>query len=168
MRLAVLAILAACHGPALPAVPGKGGPAWVELQTEHFTLWTDAPAARGRQLVRQIEHLRQVVLGVGFDSPRAEGRSLVIAMRDADEVGAFVPEQFIAYAWSGEAILEPMIVIPGRVAAAHPDDWRAWWLVGFALHWSGDEASAARDKACAILAKRPATSAPTNWCPAHP
>ena len=41
------------------------------------------------------------------------------------------------------------------VAAAHPDDWRAWWLVG--LH--GDRALA-HEKLCAAAAADPDAGAP--------
>jgi hypothetical protein len=34
-------------------------------------------------------------------------------------------------------------------ATAHPDDWRAWWLVGFAVQ-QGPEAADAFDKLCAL------------------
>lgn len=117
MRLALLVLLAACHGPALPATPGKGGPAWIEVQSEHFTIWTDAPRGKAMRLVREMEHLRQVVIGVGFSSTRVDGRSFVIALRDAEEVGAFVPEQFIAFAFYGGALKQSAIVL-----AADSDD----------------------------------------------
>jgi hypothetical protein len=100
------------HGPALPAIPGKGGPAWIEIQSEHFTLWTDGPRDRAQRLIRQMEHLRQVVLGTGFTSANAEGRSLVLALRDAEEVGVFVPPQFAAFASSGGAARQGVIILP--------------------------------------------------------
>lgn len=111
MRLALLVVLAAaCRGPALPALPSQGGPAWIELSSEHFTLWTDASRGRARTLIREMEHLRQVVIGVGF-SGSFEGKSFVIALRDADEVGVFVPEQFTAFAFYGGALKQPGIVL---------------------------------------------------------
>lgn len=112
--LVVAAVAAACHGPALPQVPGKGGPAWLELQSEHFTLWTDSSRERAQRLIREMEHHRQVVLGVGFNSTRAEGRSFVLALRDSEEVGVFLPEQFVAMAYSGSAVLQPVIVLPAK------------------------------------------------------
>ncbi len=114
MKALVVLLLcaAACHGPALPAVPGKGGPVWIELQSAHFTLWTDSSRSRAQKLIREMEHLRQVILGVGFSGGSAEGRSLVLALRDSEEVGVFVPEQFIAYAWSGGTARQPLIVLP--------------------------------------------------------
>jgi len=109
----------ACHGPALPAIPGKGGPAWLEVQSAHFTVWTDSSRSRAHELIREMEHLRQVILGVGFSGTAAEGRSLVLALRDSEEVGVFVPEPFIAYASSGGAAHQPLIVLP---ADAKGDD----------------------------------------------
>src|SRR5687767_7247768 len=112
MRLALVVLVAACHGAAVPAVPGKGGPAWIEVQSEHFTVWSDAPRNKALALIRDLEHLRQVVLGVGFSNARMDGRSLVIALRDSEEVGAYVPEQFTAFAFWGGALKQPGIVLP--------------------------------------------------------
>lgn len=51
------------------------------------------------------------------------------------------------------------------IAAAHPDDWRAWWLVGWAST-SGESARAARIKMCALLEKNPAALPPQACAPA--
>ena len=96
----------------MPAVPGTGGPAWFELESEHFTVWTDSSRSRARALIREMEHLRQVVLGVGFSGAHVEGKSFVIALRDSDEVGVFVPESVAAFASAGGAIQQPVIVLP--------------------------------------------------------
>jgi hypothetical protein len=100
-------------------VPSQGGPAWIELTSDHFTIWTDSTPAHARQLVREMEHLRQVVLGVAFSELPTEGRCFVIALRDANEVRAFIPEGFLAFAWPphGNPLREPMILI-----AADADD----------------------------------------------
>jgi hypothetical protein len=45
------------------------------------------------------------------------------------------------------------------VAAAHPDDWRAWWLVGRATSGTKDSHEA-RVKMCALLEKNPAALPP--------
>jgi hypothetical protein len=95
-------------------VPSQGGPAWTELTSEHFTLWTDAPAARGRELIENCEHLHQIVFGVAFPWLPPGGKSLVIALRDRYEVEAFVPSLFIAYAMPSSAALEPVIVIDAQ------------------------------------------------------
>ena len=49
------------------------------------------------------------------------------------------------------------------IAAAHPDDWRAWSLLAITLH-SGSEAFAARDKACRLAAGNPAILPPDGLC----
>jgi len=85
--LAVATALAACAA-ALPAVPSKGGPAWRELTSEHFTVWTDADPERARDLVRDMERFRQVLVGAAFPSVAASGRSLAIVLRDDDELAA--------------------------------------------------------------------------------
>ena len=113
MRSLVLLLACAC-GPALPAVPGRGGPAWIELESDHFTLWTDAGPSRGRELVRDMEHLRQVIYGVAFARFSGKGRSFVIALRDLDEVHVFVPGQFVAFASFPplDDLRRPTIVLP--------------------------------------------------------
>src|SRR5205814_8277341 len=82
--------LAAC-GAAIPPVHGKGGPAWAELTSEHFTVWTDGDLERVREEVRDMEYRRRPVVGVMFPSAPASGRMLVIALRDDDELAAFAP-----------------------------------------------------------------------------
>src|SRR5262245_24480657 len=88
--IAALLGLGAC-GAAIPPVHGKGGPAWVELTSEHFTVWTDGDLERVREHVREMEYLRRLVVGVMFPSAPASGRMLVIALRDDDELTAFAP-----------------------------------------------------------------------------
>jgi hypothetical protein len=57
----VVVLLVAC-GPAIPPLPSAGGPAWLELASGHFTLWTDAGAERGRELVREMERRYQLIM----------------------------------------------------------------------------------------------------------
>ena len=121
-----LLLLAAC-GAAVPPLPGKGGPAWHELTSEHFVVWTDAPVERGRELIREMEELRQVVIGIGFHGAASGGQAFVVALRDDDEVGAFMPGDFAAIASPAKSyIRQPMILLaaeskrdPSHVIAAH-------------------------------------------------
>lgn len=123
----VIGAAVAC-GAAVPPVPGKGGPAWTELTSEHFTVWTDAEPDQVRELIRAMERLRQVVVGVAFPSVPAGGRMLVIALRDDDELAAFSPTHqprpFAAP--PGAPLWQPMIVLSafsnqqrGDLTAAH-------------------------------------------------
>ena len=104
--------LLAC-GAAMPPVPGKGGPAWIELTSEHFTVWTDGPPDRGRELIREMERLWQIVAGVVFPSVPASGRDLVIAFRDDDELTALsLTGEPRAYAIPAQPPLwQPMFVL---------------------------------------------------------
>ena len=86
---AALVLVAACGG-WVPALPSQGGPAWVEVQSEHFTLWTDAGAGRGTELVEQMEYLHQIVFGVAFPTWPDAGRAFAIGLRDSDELHAYI------------------------------------------------------------------------------
>jgi hypothetical protein len=99
--------------PAIPALPSQGGPAWLELTTEHFDVWTDASAEQGRALIRAMEHLRQVIYGVSFMRPTSPSKCIVVALRNVEEVHAFAPEQFIAETWSASnPLMQPVIILP--------------------------------------------------------
>lgn len=122
--LAVLVCSACAAAPVvpIPPLPSAGGPAWTELQSEHFTMWTDASLPRGHALLREMEHLREVVYGVAFPGATNRGRTLVVAFRNSAEVGAYVEKQFVARAYTaGGGIFQPMIVID---ANADEDDRR--------------------------------------------
>jgi uncharacterized protein DUF1570 len=109
-------VCGAC-GPAVPPVPANGGPAWIELTTDHVTLWTDAPAATAREIVADAEHLRQVLLGTAFRSVAREGRIVMIALRDSDEFHAYAPEHVGAYMQpaQGNVLRQPLIVLPADI-----------------------------------------------------
>ncbi len=98
-------------GPAIPALPGQGGPAWTEVTSAHFVMWTDAPSARAKDLITRMEHHRLATLKA-LDNHQDSAKIFVIALRDADEVGAFVPKEFAAYAMPyGNAARRPTIVL---------------------------------------------------------
>ena len=112
MGAMIVAVLGAC-GAAVPPVRGKGGPAWTELTSQHFTVWTDGDPANVRELMREMEYLREVVGSVMFPSTPASARTLVIALRDDDELAAFSPTgEPRPYAISAHPPLrQPLIVL---------------------------------------------------------
>ncbi len=118
MRSAWLLLLAGC-GAALPPLPSQGGPAWRELSSMHFTLWTDAPPERGRELVQQMEWLRSIIYGVAFPDLPPGGKTFVVAFRDIRESRVFTPTYHDAFASAGGPQHRPMIVMP---ADAYGDD----------------------------------------------
>jgi hypothetical protein len=94
---------------------------WRQLTSAHFVVWTDASPARAQVLMRTIENLRQIVLGVSFFKTEAPGKSFVIAFNDMDEIREYLPVQFVARAWSSQNLLrQPVIVL----AASSLDDDR--------------------------------------------
>jgi hypothetical protein len=109
MRVA-LVLLAACGG-WVPALPSKGGPAWIEVQSEHFTLWTDAGAGRGTELVEQMEYLHQIVFGVAFPSWDGAGRAFAIGLRDSNELHAYIPSMFGALSVPGDNPLHVPVIM---------------------------------------------------------
>src|SRR6478735_8198871 len=106
----VLCLLCAC-AVLRPKPDEKRGP-WRQLTSEHFVVWTDASPPRAQKLMRTMENLHQVVLGVSFFKTEVPGKSFVIAFNDLDEAREYTPVQFIARAWSGQNLLrQPLIVL---------------------------------------------------------
>jgi hypothetical protein len=109
--LIAMLVCGACHA-AIPPVPSQGGPAWTELTSEHFVVWTDSAPDDGRQLIRVMEHLRQIVFGVSVFNPTSNARAFVIALRHHREVRPYLPEQFAAIASTpGYPLYQPFILL---------------------------------------------------------
>jgi hypothetical protein len=121
MRWVALALVIACT-PAIPPLPSRGGPKWVELQTDHFTMWTDDAPDHARKLVRSMEKLQQIVYGIAFPDARATTRTFVIAFRNTKELHAYVAEGFGAQAFPlPNAFDQPAIVVPADAVERRPD-----------------------------------------------
>lgn len=135
-RLATVALFAAACGAAVPPVPGKGGPAWHELTSAHFVVWTDADEPRARAFVTEIEHLQQVVVGTAFPGTSSPVKSFVIALRDDDERSAFVPGDFSALATppDGNLLKVPVIVLSASSNLEASDRIEAHELVHVISH----------------------------------
>ena len=67
-----------------------------------------------RALIRTMEQHRQLVLGIAVDDDRAAARSLVIALRDGDEVAG------IDHARTTAEIGRPLDHIAGWLRTHHP------------------------------------------------
>jgi hypothetical protein len=111
-----MALMVAC-GPVFPPLPSRGGPSWIEVQSEHFTLWTDAPAERGHELMRELELRRQLLL-TAMNHARSAGPAFVIAVRSAREASVYLPEGAIAAAWDARDPTHQ----PGILLAANSED----------------------------------------------
>jgi len=90
----------------------------------------------------------------------------------AEAVAALVAEPTNALARLLLAVSDRDMSTPDEaraVTAAHPADWRAWFLAALAIasgHGDPEEAEAARKRACALIAHNPAVLAPPGMCPA--
>lgn len=98
-RAFAVVLLVACS-PTIPTLPSQGGAPWFEVESEHVTLWTDASVERGRELVRELELRREVILSAMNTSSRAS--VFVIALRNARELAAYRPVEIIATAWEAD------------------------------------------------------------------
>ncbi|HEX7837310.1 MAG TPA: hypothetical protein VF469_07600 [Kofleriaceae bacterium] len=117
----------ACRAP-VPPVPGKGGPAWIELTSPHFTIWADADPDRAREIMAKMERLRVLLAYAVFPTAPAEGRDLAIVLRNNAELRAFsATDQIRPFAVRVQLPLwQPMIVLSAssergelEVALAH-------------------------------------------------
>src|SRR4051812_32659813 len=107
LRLWVVFVLAC--SPNLPALPSQGGEPWLEITSEHFVMWTDAPPDRGRELVNEMEQHRQIVVRA-MNNATTLKRTFVVAFRNDKELHAYV-KWFVGKAFSTGPLLQPMIVV---------------------------------------------------------
>lgn len=100
MWIAVAIMANGCGGaaPVLPKLPSQGGPQWIELQTDHFTMWTDLPSAKAHALMKKLEERRQV-LARGMNRAPQNERILAIVFRTNEELWHFVDPSAYAISW---------------------------------------------------------------------
>jgi hypothetical protein len=103
-------VIAACTLPSRTRLPSQGGDPWIEVETEHFTVWTDATPKRARELVREFERRRRIVARA-MDRAPAKERAFVIALRSEWEASAYLPENIAGMAVPDSASLRPAIVL---------------------------------------------------------
>ncbi len=102
----------------LPLLPSKGGPEWIEIKTQHFTLWTDTSTVRAYTLVQRLERVRSVIYTVAFPELPGGGTTLVVAPSDFWEYRVFAREPF-AVSQCGSPLRAPIMMMP---ADADADD----------------------------------------------
>jgi hypothetical protein len=96
--LLVIAMVMACGGGIMPRLPSRGGAPWIELRSEHFRLWTNASVARAHELIISLEERRQVIARA-MNRTQQAAKIFVIAMRNKEELAAFLPPPVMAFAW---------------------------------------------------------------------
>jgi hypothetical protein len=141
---------------------------WLEHGSHHelsfYVRPTDTPITARRLSDAEAYAVRAYLLDGPSPDERARGR--------AERAHALALEPTSVLAWSiNVAYGQPPTVDVGRaIAAAHPDDWRAWWLATIALDSGGGdraELDHARSQACALVARNRALVAPPRLCPSR-
>jgi hypothetical protein len=104
----ILVLVMACGGAI--RVP-SGGRSWTEVSSEHFVMWTDDSAARGRELLEQFERRRQIMV-TALSDPPSKAKTFVVALRHEGEVDPFLSPLFRAAAWSASnPVRQPGILL---------------------------------------------------------
>jgi hypothetical protein len=111
--LIAVTMLLACRPPGVQ-VPGQGGPAWFEVKSEHFTLWTDTSGEQGVDLVHDMERRWQVI-AIAMNRASSTARTFAVALRNAREVEPYVPRGIVAWAWPRNSFVhQPMVLLNAR------------------------------------------------------
>src|SRR4051812_31674173 len=107
--LVALLSISGCIGSSFPKCPGRGGPAWYELTSDHFVMDTNLEPAQAERALAEIEQRRSVMIAAMFDrmgDPR-EGLVRVLDLR-SDELAHFLGAhvgQFHSYEVSEPVLL---------------------------------------------------------------
>jgi tetratricopeptide (TPR) repeat protein len=119
--LAILATvnLACVAGPRFTKCPGDGGRAWMELDSEHYTLRTDLPPEEATQAMAYLEQTHAAMLASAWPSAlRKEMVKVnVYVLADSSEFEGLFPRRLQAFFIRSDN--EPTIVLHGR-----PGSWQ--------------------------------------------
>ncbi len=139
---------------------------WLEHGSHHelsfYVRPTDMPVTARRLSDADAYAVRSLLLDGPTPEEQARGR--------AERSQALAREPTNVLAWCLRLVYgeQPTIDVGRAIAAAHPGDWRAWWLATIALEEGGGdpaELDHARGQACALLARNRALVAPPRLCP---
>jgi hypothetical protein len=97
--MVMVCLLGSGCGAALPALPSKGGPTWLELKSANVTLWTDASPGRARELIDELEDRRQVVAGA-MGGAQQRRRIMAVALSTERQAEEFIAKDVAAFAWN--------------------------------------------------------------------
>ncbi|MCP3168743.1 DUF1570 domain-containing protein [Myxococcus qinghaiensis] len=103
-------------GPRFTRCPGEDGRAWVELDSEHYTLRTDLPPEQAREAMSVLEHTRVALLaGMWPGALRQEmAKVLVYVLADPREFEGLYPRRVRAFFYKSDT--EALIVLSGPPA----------------------------------------------------
>ncbi len=106
-------LLAALGCATLPPCPAKGGPAWTEVTTPHFSIRTDLDADDAGELARQLEETRAALMTLAWpNAADPPDRWDVVAFASQRELSPFVADQVGGY-WRSAPPFPPTISLGG-------------------------------------------------------
>jgi tetratricopeptide (TPR) repeat protein len=118
MRWLPLALLllgfAGCATSRPMRLPSKGGPPWIELQSEHFSLQTDLDEPSAREALVEFENRRSGLIAAAWHNAEFRGaRTRVITFIDREELDEFLAPGILGFTVHGFRS-EKFIVVPRR------------------------------------------------------
>lgn len=140
---------------------------WLEHGSHHELSFvvrpTDMPVTARRLSDAEAYAVRAYLLDGPSPDEQARGRA------ERGQALALEPTNVLAWSINVAYGNKPTADAGRAIAAAHPGDWRAWWLATVALEDGGDpvELDHARSQACGLLARNRALVAPPRLCPPH-
>lgn len=118
-RLGPCAIALACACSHAPAAVERR-PAFLELESEHFSLVTDVPERDGRETLRQLEDVRAALLEGSWRRALPAGEKLrVLQFRSGAELHEFASPGMDAFYQRIDLFGEPMLVMSTEQGPAH-------------------------------------------------
>jgi tetratricopeptide (TPR) repeat protein len=120
---AVLIALCACSGPLYEMKrPSQGGAPWTEYTSDHFRLLTDMDDTAARATLKEVEERRTGLIRAAFHGAGVPAqRTRMVALRDGDELRAFVPGYILGY-FVPDAFGEKLVLL----ARSSEDDMRVF------------------------------------------
>ena len=89
--LAAFGAISCTYGEPLKA-PGEGGPTWLRIESEHFTVVTDLDRGEAESATRELEDGLDAIAQIAFEQPRiAVEPATVVIFRDDHEFHRFQP-----------------------------------------------------------------------------
>ena len=132
------------------------------LELEFQIALKDAPVTARRLGDGDTYAVRALVLGGPTPAQRERARE------EIEHALSVEPTNPLAWVLKTRSSGRIDIQVAQSITAAHPEDWRAWWLATTSLeNAKGDpaELDRARTRACALIAQNRALVAPPRLCP---
>ena len=116
--LGILALSSAgCASLYEMKLPSKGGPLWLTLQSPHFVVQTDLSDLEARAFVTQLELRRSALIaGAWHDAKFKLAVTRVVAFRDTDEIGEFLPNGVLGL-WTVDFSGDKQMLVARRAGA---------------------------------------------------